>query len=386
MKIVSIEPTPSPNSMKLNLDERLPDGVRMTYSEDNKKEAPEYIQALLDVTGVKSIFRVADFMAVERHPRADWQDVLPKVRQVIEAQEGTEQTSEAGAKAPDEAFGVVNVYFQMFKGIPIQVKLTTASEEKRFALPDAFMEAAMAAQSASENIVLERKWEEQGVRYGELDDIGAQVVEEITAAYDEARLKRLVSRALHPEAHHAQPERLSAEEIEKRLEDSDWRIRYAALDQITPDKESVPLLVKALDDPKMSVRRLAVAYLGMVEDPVVLPYLFQALKDKSATIRRTAGDCLSDMGDPAAIKPMTELLKDPNKIVRWRAARFLYEVGDESAIPALREAQDDPEFEVQMQVKIALERIEGGHEAEGTIWQQMTRHLAEERAKDNKEA
>ena len=33
-----------------------------------------------------------------------------------------------------------------------------------------------------------------------------------------------------------------------------------------------------------------------------------------------------------------------------------------------------------------LERIEGGHEAEGTIWQQMTRHLAEERAKDKKEA
>ena len=70
---------------------------------------------------------------------------------------------------------------------------------------------------------------------------------------------------------------------------------------------------------------------------------------------------------------MIEALKDQNKIVRWRAARFLYEAGDETAIPGLREAQNDTEFEVSMQVQIALERIEGGEEAEGSVWQQMTR-------------
>jgi HEAT repeat protein len=70
---------------------------------------------------------------------------------------------------------------------------------------------------------------------------------------------------------------------------------------------------------------------------------------------------------------MVNALKDPNKLVRWRAARFLYEVGDDSAVSALQEAGDDPEFEVRMQVKIALERIEGGHAAEGSVWQQMTR-------------
>ena len=31
MKLVSIEPTPNPNSMKLNLDESLPKGVSRTY-------------------------------------------------------------------------------------------------------------------------------------------------------------------------------------------------------------------------------------------------------------------------------------------------------------------------------------------------------------------
>jgi HEAT repeat protein len=69
---------------------------------------------------------------------------------------------------------------------------------------------------------------------------------------------------------------------------------------------------------------------------------------------------------------MIKALRDPSKIVRWRAARFLYEVGDETAIPALREAQDEPEFEIRMQLKLALERIEGGEAAVGSVWQQMT--------------
>jgi HEAT repeat protein len=114
-------------------------------------------------------------------------------------------------------------------------------------------------------------------------------------------------------------------------------------------------------------------YLGDIKEPEVLPYLYRALADDTPAVRRTAGDTLSDLGDPAAIPAMVKALKDPNKLVRWRAARFLYEVGDESAVEALKEAAEDQEFEVRMQVKIALERIEGGHTAEGSVWQQMTR-------------
>ena len=88
-------------------------------------------------------------------------------------------------------------------------------------------------------------------------------------------------------------------------------------------------------------------------------------------VRRTASDCLSDLGFPEAIPEMILSLSDPNRLVRWRAAMFLYEVGDKSAIPALKKALDDPEFEVRMQVKIALDRIQKGKEAEGSIWHQM---------------
>lgn len=110
----------------------------------------------------------------------------------------------------------------------------------------------------------------------------------------------------------------------------------------------------------------------MIETPAVLPLLYQALEDKTITVRRTAGDCLSDIGNPEAIPAMIKALKDPSKLVRWRAAMFLYEVGDESALPALKEAENDPEFEVSLQVKMAVERIEYGEEAKGSVWKQMT--------------
>ena len=153
----------------------------------------------------------------------------------------------------------------------------------------------------------------------------------------------------------------------------DWRKRYQLLEQMPdPTVDDLPLLEKALGDEKASIRRLAAVYLGMIEDKKALPYLYRALKDKSVTVRRTAGDCLSDLGHPEAMEAMMEALKDNSKLVRWRAAMFLYEVGDEKALPALKAVQQDPEFEVSLQVKLAIARIEHGEEAKGSVWKQMT--------------
>ena len=44
-------------------------------------------------------------------------------------------------------------------------------------------------------IFLLRKWADQGVRYGEFDEIGQEVVEELIAAYPSERLEELVSKA-----------------------------------------------------------------------------------------------------------------------------------------------------------------------------------------------
>jgi len=297
--------------------------------------------------------------------------LLPKVRQAFG--EKSVETKPTNDDATDH-FGEVRVEVQMFKDIPLQVKLTDGTAEKRFGMPDYFLKAREQAQLPQDNYILLRKWQDQGVRYGDLEQIGQEVVEELIAAYPQERLEDLVKKAQNDEFAMVQKETRQHKKI--TLEDfnqTDWQIRYRLLEQMDdPTLADLPLLEKALQDEKVSIRRLATAYLGMLNDQAVLPLLYQALKDKSVTVRRTAGDCLSDLGFVAASEEMIKALKDDSKLVRWRAAMFLYEVGDKKALPALKDAEDDPEFEVSMQVKMAIERIEGGVEAKGSVWKQMT--------------
>ncbi|MFC5714287.1 conserved virulence factor C family protein [Thalassorhabdus alkalitolerans] len=369
MKIKTIEPTPSPNTMKVILDETLAGGKSNNYTQNNKEDAPKQIKEIFAIEGIKGVYHVADFLALERNAKVDWKVILPQVRAVF----GEETAETEAEETVDDAFGEVQVSIQEFKGIPMQIKLTTGDEEKRVGLPERFQKAAFEAQQEEDNVVLERKWVESSTRYGsDLEEIGQEVAEEVSAAYNQERLDNLVQRALADENASELPQKKRKTVTLEDLKDPDWKNRYAAMEQMDSTEEDLPVLEKALEDEKPAIRRLATVYLGMIEKPVVLPLLEKALKDKTVTVRRTAGDCFSDIGDTAGIPAMTEALKDKNKLVRWRAAMFLYEVGDESAVEPLKEAQDDPEFEVAMQVKMALERIEGGEEAKGSVWKQMT--------------
>jgi hypothetical protein len=375
MKITSIEPTPSPHSMKINLDEKLPENETRNYKQsDDLTSAPTYIQQLFSINGVKGIYQVIDFIALERNPKVAWEVILPSVRNTL----GTIEQIEDSSSEPkpesitDSTFGEVKVLIQMFRNIPMQVKLDDSEEEKRYGLPDRFMNAALEASATSPNFVMERKWVEQRPRYGSLDEVGTDIVDELSASYDEKRLHELVEHALQQNNDtETVPKEASTISLAE-FDNPDWKVRYAALDRLDPTFQSLPILEKALSDEKASIRRLATAYLGMIEEPEVLPYLYKALKDQAVTVRRTAGDCISDLGFKEAIPEMIQSLKDPNRLVRWRAAMYLYEIGDETAIEALKEAVNDPEFEVRMQVKMALQRIEGGEEALGSVWHQMT--------------
>lgn len=388
MKIISIEPTPSPNTMKLNLDVRLPAGIHHTFTEANKQEAPEYGQKLLSIPDVSGYFQTADFIALDRYSKGNWQDILEKALEVLGKSEFVtanqiEQAASSGLThlstgSTDSAWGEVKAHIQMIRQIPMQIRVASGTEEKRIILPERFIKAATLAGLASSNLILERKLVEYGIRYGELQDVLDQILNELEATYDDEQLNLLVAEATKESYQTTDspldlPPRLeSIERLAIAMEDEDWHKRYAALRSLRPSFETLPLLAKALDDPHMSVRRMAAVYIGDIKDPRILPHLYHALADRSPAVRRTAGDTLSDLGDPAAIGAMAQALQDTSKIVRWRAARFLYEVGDETAIPLLRHALEDPEFEIRMQVKLALERIEGGEEAVGSVWQQMT--------------
>lgn len=369
MKIIAIEPTPSPNTMKVILDNELPAGKSNNYKKEQANEAPPFIKTILEIDGVKGVYHVADFLAVERNGKYDWQQILPKVRQTF----GEESTNESASLEVNEHYGEVNVFVQMFKGVPLQVKLTNGEEEKRFGMPEIFLKAMTEAQLAGDNYVLLRKWKELGVRYGELDQIGQDVVEELIAAYPEKRLSSLIEQAKNPDSNPNNSQKKMLKVSTDMLDDPDWRKRYQVLEQMDePTLEDLPVLEKALKDEKSSIRRLAVVYLGMIKDKDVLPLLYIGLQDKVVTVRRTAGDALSDLGFKEAMGAMIVALKDKSKIVRWRSAMFLYEEGDENALTALRETENDPEFEVQLQVKMAIERISGGEQAKGSVWKQMT--------------
>ncbi len=371
MRIVSIEPTPSPNTMKVILNEELPAGKSTNYKKDTIDTAPSFIKEILHIEGVKGVYHVADFLAVERNAKYDWPGILAQVRTVFG--ESVEDTGTNPINS-GKGFGEVKVQIQVFKGIPIQIKANSDLEEKRWAMPKAFMDAFQKSQLEDDNAVLIRKWIDFGNRYGELEQIGKEVMDEVIALYPEERLAKLVADAQDTTTKKSEPVKVKRRKLtEADLDQEDWKARFQALDQMEdPEVLDLPLLNKALEDEKASIRRLAVVYLGMIEDTIVLPYLYKGLKDKSVTVRRTAGDCLSDLGFPEAEQAMIEALADKSKLVRWRAAMYLYEVGGENALPALRKAENDEEFEVALQAKMASERIKNGDEALGSVWKQMT--------------
>lgn len=367
LKIVTIEPTPSPNTMKVVVDEELPFGKSFNYTKENIEEAPSEIQEILKIEGVKGVYRVLDFLAVERNAKHQWETILSQVRNAL-----GDQTEEVEQKEQVvDHYGEVFVHVQMFRGLPLQIKVFDSSVEHRISTGERFVNAfhQIKVDKTDENYIFERKWADFGIRYGDKEEIAQSVLKEIEATYPDERIARIVEAANAKKQETVKRKKITVEEFEVE----DWKERFQMLDQIPdPDLDDLPLLEKALEDEQMSIRRLATVYLGMIEDKAVVPLLVRALNDKSAAVRRTAGDCMSDLGFVEFEPAMMEALKDKNKLVRWRAAMFLYESGTERSLPALRDAENDPEFEVKLQVKMAIARIEQGEEAKGSVWKQMT--------------
>lgn len=382
MRLLGIEPTPSPHVMKLTVDVQAVGGETREYGKADLLAAGGVMRKLLELDGVRGLYRAGDFIALEREPDVRWEAVLQAAKLVFENGSAVEFV---GSDAGGASFGQSQVYVQLFRGIPMQVRVRTAGEERRAALPERFAKAAMEAGAASPNLIKERVLKDFGRRYGEPEEVLAELVAELDAEFGEERLAAMVS--------HIQERREGAsaagEEpaagfgadtdpavLRERLRDADWRVRYAALAALQGRlaADDLPLLAALLRDDSLSVRRLAVVVIGALEGAVGrVPLLEEALRDRAAAVRRTAGDALSDLGDPAAVPAMAVALTDPSRIVRWRAARYLYEVGDARAVDALRAAAGDPEFEVALQARMALERIERGEAAAGTVWQQMAR-------------
>lgn len=373
MEIVRVEPTPSPNTMKIVLSFKKEDRSSNTYTEVNDHN-PEFINRILQLDGIKSVFHVMDFIAVDKRPKENWDTLLKDVTAAIS---GSDQEGDFAENQVNEHFGEVKAEVLKFKGIPYQIKLTTQEEEKRKQLPEIYIDSMLKATKDSDNVVFLRKWEDLGVRYGEVEEVLATVQEEILALYPKEKLEALVEEALTSDI--TIPEKQFVHVDKETFEqEEDWKVKLRMLNDFpTPTEDDYPSLDVALNDEKPQVRRMAIVLLGMIESKETLPYLYKGMKDKVVSVRRTAGDCLSDLGFKEALPVMIEALEDPQKIVRWRAAMFIFDEGDETALEALKKRQDDPAFDVKLQVQMAIERIENGEEALGSVWKQMANRKKE---------
>ena len=367
MRLTSVETTPNPNSMKLNLDESL--GAPVTYTHAQRGNCPEPVERLLEIEGIKSVFVCHDFITLNRDPTAEWRPILAAAANAFASSPDGAALDKERAVAEKE--GQAAVLVQTFKGIPIQVKVVDTRGEKRIALVPRFSEAAQLVQAETgADYLKERYWADWGVRYGPLDDIALEVVAEIEGTLDDAALKRLIQRALGEEVAGA-PIR-SREKLREDLKSSNWCVRLAALQDLGASEEVISDLAGALEDPHPQIRRLAAAALGASGSAAAVAPLCRALvNDPHVGVRRTAGDALSDLGDASAQESVCRALSDDNKLVRWRSARFLAEAGTAEALPFLEAQADDPEFEVRLEVEAAIQRIRGGSDGLAPAWKRM---------------
>ncbi|HGN0369237.1 TPA: NifU N-terminal domain-containing protein [Staphylococcus aureus] len=81
--LISISETPNHNTMKITLSESREGMTSDTYTKVDDSQ-PAFINDILKVEGVKSIFHVMDFISVDKENDANWETVLPKVEAVFE--------------------------------------------------------------------------------------------------------------------------------------------------------------------------------------------------------------------------------------------------------------------------------------------------------------
>lgn len=382
MKLRSIETTPSPNCMKLNLDRLASNRPVTLQAGDPTAEVPDVFQDLLAIEDVQSVFVMNEFVTLTRKGSADWQKILTAASNLLGIAEDAEpsvndslQTKTPETKTPStQKFSQVEVAIQRFRGIPVQVRATNNAEQARVALSDRFNQALQRAIASTDaNYVAERIWAPYQPQFGEVNAIAQQVAEEIETLVDDQELSRLEQQAIAPKQKIRSAEQTSAELI-AHLQHPDWKRRLRAIQQIEINKETFPTVVTALKDNRAAIRRWAAALLGASEcDEAVRPLCQLLLTDSSPIVRRTAGDALSDLGNTQASAAMVNALSDTSALVRWRAARYLNEMGDKSAIEPLTQAiASESEFDVRVEMTAALERIQIGEASQLPMWMRIS--------------
>lgn len=79
---VRVEPTPNPNATKFTVG--VPVGGPGTHLKGSDPEE-EFVAQLLDLDGVASVFRTADFVTISKAPDASWETIVPEASAILES-------------------------------------------------------------------------------------------------------------------------------------------------------------------------------------------------------------------------------------------------------------------------------------------------------------
>src|SRR5438046_9197488 len=104
--------------MKLNLNETVAKGVAITYTHENRGDCPAYIEKILAIPGVSSVFSIEDFMAIQRKPTAGWEDILSQARVVL-VYDGLKSTKPEPAGTYDKRWREVTERVPYCRALPV---------------------------------------------------------------------------------------------------------------------------------------------------------------------------------------------------------------------------------------------------------------------------
>ncbi len=70
---------------------------------------------------MKELYRVINFIALERHPKVPWEDILPRVKEVLGSED--ESTNEENSSSDEDDFGEIKVLFKSSAKFQCKLKL-----------------------------------------------------------------------------------------------------------------------------------------------------------------------------------------------------------------------------------------------------------------------
>ncbi len=124
-------------------------------------------------------------------------------------------------------------------------------------------------------------------------------------------------------------------------DDIDADLRNGAMDILVAfGKESLPYLVKLLQDTNEEVRNFAAVMLGDIGNRKAVEPLIKALSDQDLNVCHSAAEALGKIGDRSALFPLMELLKG-DFWVQFSAIGAIGAMRDYRAVPQLLELLDN---------------------------------------------